>query len=52
MPNLHPNFCTCTPKPELMGDVINVICHQHYEKRIRQQKSDPNVTVHAAEDNL
>jgi len=38
------------PKPELVGDVINGVCHECYEKRLEQQKSDPNFD--AAEENL
>jgi len=37
------------PKPELVGDVINGLCHQHYKNCPEQQKSDR--TVHAAEEN-
>ena len=37
---------------QLVRDVINGICYQHYEKRLEQQKSRPDVKVCAAEENL
>jgi len=38
------------PKPKLVEDIINGVCHQRYEKRLEQQKRDRN--VHTAEENL
>jgi len=33
-------------------NVINEVCHQCCEKHLKQQKSDPNVDIHAAKENL
>jgi len=41
-----------TPKPELVRDVINGVCLQHYIKCLEQWKDDPNVDVHTADENV
>jgi len=41
-----------TPKPELVRDVINGVCHQRYRKRLEQRKSDPKVIVNAADESF
>jgi len=35
-----------------MSDIINGLCYQRYEKRLKQQKNLPYVDVCAAEENL
>jgi len=41
-----------TPKPKLLRDVINGVCHHCHIKCHEQWKSDPNINVHAADETL
>jgi len=40
------------PKPKLVRDVINGVCHQRYIKCLEHWKNDANVNVHVANENV
>jgi len=46
-----PSLITNVPL-QLVGDIINEVCYQRYEKRLEQKKGRPKVSVCAAKENL